>query len=723
MVRECVLLVPFANTVNRLGACRRRALDIVVSKRTGIPVVSSGHRDTVGAALLVLVRFLVVLARGVSSEGTHAVHRLSTAIGRALLERLGVWAAITVVSSIGRDLVHPAAPVLVVLAVMEACIVGPKRTNTVDGLGAASGALVLVVILKRTKLATMGRGHAEAVNPVLHVPVLDAVVVAARERTIGTHTIDRLAALILGAVHLAVEVRTSLTVQVSGSGHHVRTAALILMAVSDVLAVAIRIPGPLAVHGLTAATLGALLEVMHVRASIPVVLGRLRHLVQAAPLVLMVSLVIETRIVSRPRAHAVHRLVTTALVPLLVVVCECTFVTIVGSRNSDPVVAEALVLVESRDVRESKGLGKILLLTQGPIKQSIKSKRVEISGGCLRQERIRELLESHVLAHAELIPLTHAVHRLGATISGALLESLRVRAAIAVVGRVGGDLVQPAAPVLVVLAVVVAGSIRAPSPNAVHGLAALVRRAFHLAISVRASLAAQVSLGGHLVGVAALVLVAISNMSAGTIRSPLALAIHGLAAAGLRALLEVVCVRASIAIVQRDLRHLVETAALIFVVVLVVVALIIGIPRAHAVHRLSTTISGALLKVVGIGACMSTKLSNNRDVVKPASPVLVVLVMSTRAVRSPCTNTVHRLGTSNLGAVNMTTLNRAINATVLHGHAHLVGSALDVLVLLVIVSTRAKGVIRANTINRLGTGILRALDISVRESAREAVVR
>ena len=203
-----------------------------------------------------------------------------------------------------------------------------------------------------------------------------------------------------------------------------------------------------------------------------------------------------------------------------------------------------------------------------------------------------------ISATSVFLECAKAVHGLGTALRRALLESLGVWAAVTVVGNIGRNLVDPAAPVLVVIRVVEALGIRSPSTNTVHRLAALVLGTVHLAIRVRASLAAQVSRRGHLVGAAALVLVARSNMLTATIRSPLALAVHGLAAARLGALLESILVRASKAVVQGNLRNLVETAALVLMILLVVVARSIRLPCSDAVNRLSALLSSALLEVI-----------------------------------------------------------------------------------------------------------------------------
>ena len=132
---------------------------------------------------------------------------------------------------------------------------------------------------------------------------------------------------------------------------------------------------------------------------------------------------------------------------------------------------------------------------------------------------------------------------------------------------------------------------------------------------------------------------------AAAVNSPLSLAINGLTATTLGALLQLVLVWASKAIVQGNLAHTVHTAALILVVLVVIGASIVGTPRSNTVHRLSTTIVGALLEVVGVWASMSVTICMKGDLVEPAFPVAVrILIMATESILIPSANTVHRLG-------------------------------------------------------------------------------
>ena len=116
-----------------------------------------------------------------------------------------------------------------------------------------------------------------------------------------------------------------------------------------------------------------------------------------------------------------------------------------------------------------------------------------------------------------LTPSTQAIHWLGTALSGALLESIGVWAAKAIVGSISADTIDSASSVLVILGVMEASRIRSPGSNTVHWLVATRLDALDLLVLNWASLTVQVSLGGDLVGSAALVLVASSNMLAAAI--------------------------------------------------------------------------------------------------------------------------------------------------------------------------------------------------------------
>ena len=244
-------------------------------------------------------------------------------------------------------------------------------------------------------------------------------------------------------------------------------------------------------------------------------------------------------------------------------------------------------------------------------------------------------------------PITNTVHWLRAPRTCALLVRVGIWASKAVVGRVGGNGIGPAPLVLVVAGVVIASAIRTPVTNTVHGLGALLSGAIHLACGVGALLSIQVSLDGHLIRSAALILVARYHMHASTKDRPFALAVHGLAATTLGALLQVVLVWASKTIVHGNLAHTVHAAALILVVVVVIRASIVVAPRANAVHRLRTTRPCAQRMPSCVRATVTIVLSFRYDLVMFASFIsMSCFVVFAGAITIPLTNAIQGLGTS-----------------------------------------------------------------------------
>ena len=80
----------------------------------------------------------------------------------------------------------------------------------------------------------------------------------------------------------------------------------------------------------------------------------------------------------------------------------------------------------------------------------------------------------------------------------------------------------------------------------------------------------------------------------------------------------------------------------------------IGTPCSQAVHRLGTTLISALLELVGIWASISVMGRSNCDLVQSATLVLVsILVVRASTVLVPTANTVHRLGTTTHCALNI----------------------------------------------------------------------
>ena len=203
-----------------------------------------------------------------------------------------------------------------------------------------------------------------------------------------------------------------------------------------------------------------------------------------------------------------------------------------------------------------------------------------------------------ILASIILAPSSQAIHRLGTALSGALLVGVDIRASIAIVGSIDADGISSAPPVLVVSSVMFASTIRAPVSNAVNRLAATVGGALDLRVLKWTLLAVQVSLCCHLVSFATLVLVAICNMLAASIRRPLTLTVNRLAATALGAVLELIVMWASKTVVSSSLAHTVDTATLILMIGLLVVTSVVGTPSANTVNRLGAALCGALLVII-----------------------------------------------------------------------------------------------------------------------------
>ena len=222
-------------------------------------------------------------------------------------------------------------------------------------------------------------------------------------------------------------------------------------------------------------------------------------------------------------------------------------------------------------------------------------------------------------------PCTSAVHRLSTTLSRALLVRVCVWAAMTVVGRNCAHSIGSAPLVLVITVVVDTAAIGTKASNTVYRLTAALSDTGDLAIVKWTFLTIQVSLGGHLVRSAALVLVGLGTVFAAAIDSPLAFAIHWLAATTLRALLQVISVCASITIVHGHLAHTVDAAALVLVATSLIVANIIFTPGSDTVHWLSATLVCALLVSTVIFTAETIVSLLNHNLKFPTPPITVVI--------------------------------------------------------------------------------------------------
>ena len=250
------------------------------------------------------------------------------------------------------------------------------------------------------------------------------------------------------------------------------------------------------------------------------------------------------------------------------------------------------------------------------------------------------------------LPSSNTVDWLRATRCRALLVVVAVWASKTIVSCVGVDLVLPAPPVLVVRAIVIAWGISIPSSSAIHRLSTSRSRALNLVVSVWALLAIACWDCGDLVGPATLILVTIRVVLASGVSTPLTLTIHRLAATRLGAVLLSICVSACITIVLSHLSDGVKSAPLILMIIHIIVAGSICSPSSYTVHRLSTSTVRALLVVVCVWTGITIVGSAGAVLVVPASVVLVIIIlMVTRAVRTPSPSTVHRLGATRCRAL------------------------------------------------------------------------
>ena len=415
-----------------------------------------------------------------------------------------------------------------------------------------------------------------------------------------------------------------------------------------------------------------MLVVVAVRATVTVVSSASAVLVQPTPPVLVVLGVMEARAVSSPTASTVNRLSTSTSGALLVVISVGTSITVVGIVGS--------VLVVSAP--------SVLMILGVVVTRSVSS------------------------------PGTSAVNGLSTTRGGAGLVVVGVGAARSAVSSVCGHLVLPAPLVLVVRGVMVARSIRTPRPNTVHRLRATRGDTLALSFTVWTALSVAGSIGGVLVLSALLVLLTGWIMKADSIRRPLSLTVNRLTATTLGAVPQVVSMWASKAIVFGPLSNGVHTAALVLVILVVIGTRTVGTPGSNAIHRLRAAGGGALLIVVGVSTSITVVGSVGGVLVVSAPSILVVTVMLTRSVSSPGTGAVQRLGAARSGALLVVVAVCATLSIVSSVCGHLVVSAPLVLVVRGVMVAGCVRTPRTNTVHRLraARGGARLVVVAVRAS-------
>ena len=444
---------------------------IVVGMRAAITIVSSVLGDLVGSAPLVLGSHFGTLA--VKTPCSSTIHRLRATASDALLVVVRVWAAITIVSSVGAVLAVPAPVVLMVRTLVVAGSIRTPSSSAVHGLRATTGCALLVVVAVWAAITIVGRVRSHLLVLASLVLVIRIIVVARSVSTPRANTVHWLRAT---AAHSALLVVVGVRAPVSIVGrvrrYRVVPASLVLVGYAVVVARTVSTPRTSTVLWLRASRRGALLVVVVVRASNTTMGGIRRNLVVPAYLVLVVRAIMITRSVSTPRANAVHRLRASRRGVLLVVVGMGATVTVVSSILGVLVLSAALVLVAA-----------------GFVARSVSS------------------------------PRTNTIHRLSTTRGGALLVVVAVWAAGSAIGLICGDTVVPAPLVLVVRAIMVTRSVTTPSANTVQRLRASAGCALLVFVGVRAIVTVGCPALGNRVLSATLVLVA-AGFVARSVSSP-----------------------------------------------------------------------------------------------------------------------------------------------------------------------------------------------------------
>ena len=191
-------------------------------------------------------------ASTIGTPCSQAVHRLGTALRSALLVGIDIWASESIMGRVCSNNIVSAAPVLVVLIVMEASVIGTPVSNTVH----------------------------------------------------------RLAALFHITLNSTILMWTLFTIQITFNRNNEGPAALVLVAISNMIAASISFPCTNTVHRLTATALCALNKGIIVRASIAIIQGNLANTVHTAALVLVIFLFVVASVIHAPSTNTVHRLGT-----------------------------------------------------------------------------------------------------------------------------------------------------------------------------------------------------------------------------------------------------------------------------------------------------------------------------------------------------------------------------------------------------------------------------
>ena len=291
---------PCSYTVHRLSTTAVRALLVVVAVWAALAIVGSALGVLVVPAPVVLVVIILMVTRAVRTPRSSTVHRLGATRRRAGLVVVRKWTTITIVSSIGADLIVSAPPVLVVRTVMVARSIRTPSSSTIHGLRATTGRALLIVVVAVHRLRATRRGAILLVVAVwasravvccvlsflvlsaASVLVLRADIAARSVRTPSTDTMRRLGTSTGGAAGVTIAVWA-----VSTAIHWMRVDTIVpappVGLVSAVVrAAAVRSKASCTVNTLRTATGCALLVAAAVRAAGTIVRRVSRDTVRSA---------------------------------------------------------------------------------------------------------------------------------------------------------------------------------------------------------------------------------------------------------------------------------------------------------------------------------------------------------------------------------------------------------------------------------------------------------
>ena len=181
---------------------------------------------------------------------------------------------------------------------------------------------------------------------------------------------------------------------------------------------------------------------------------------------------------------------------------------------------------------------------------------------------------------------------------------------------------------------------------------------------------------------------------------------------------------ASVATVQSRLAHLVDAATLILVTFTYVMTSIILVPSSNTVHWLSTTIVGALLKLIRVRTSISVVGILQDDLILSALFVTVVVCnIVAERVFIPGSNTINGLRAAAHSTLEVAFCIWASVSIVGRRLTHRICSASLVLMFRLVMRTSAILFPIAKAINRLGATLSGALLVSIGIEASKTIVR